>query len=36
MGDQQETETLINEEVLLLAQYLRKERKVWVPRIASI
>lgn len=26
MGDQQETEKLINEEVLLLAQYLRKEK----------
>jgi CRISPR-associated protein Cas1 len=34
-GKQQEIETLINEEALLFAQYLRNERQTWVPRIAS-
>lgn len=33
MGDQQEIETLINEEALLLAKYLRHERETWIPRI---
>lgn len=33
-GRRQTLETLINEEVLLLAKYLRGERKTWVPRIA--
>jgi hypothetical protein len=28
-------ETLINEEALLFAKYLRDERKAWTPRIAS-
>jgi len=27
-------ETLINEKVLLLAKFLRDERKTWIPRIA--
>ena len=36
MGDQQETETLINEEALLLAIYLRNERKEWNPRLPSL
>jgi hypothetical protein len=35
MGDQQEIETLINEEALLFAQYLRNEKQIWIPRIAS-
>jgi hypothetical protein len=35
MGEQQEIETLINEEVLLLAEYLRNERDLWVPRVAD-
>jgi len=35
MGDQQEIETLINEEALLLAKYLRNEIETWKPRIAS-
>jgi CRISPR-associated protein Cas1 len=34
-GQQQEIETLINEEALLLAQYLRNERREWNPRIVS-
>ena len=33
-GNRQRIETLINEETLLLAKYLRGERKIWVPRIA--
>jgi hypothetical protein len=35
MGDNQEIETLINEEALLFAQYLRNERSVLIPRIAN-
>ena len=34
-GKRQTVETLINEEALLLAQYLRDEQKEWCPRIAS-
>jgi CRISPR-associated protein Cas1 len=33
MGKQQEIETLINEEALLFARYLRNERKEWKPRM---
>jgi CRISPR-associated protein Cas1 len=33
MGKQQEIETLISEEALLLAMYLRNERREWQPRI---
>ena len=29
-------ETLINEEALVLAKYLRDERKSWVPRISIL
>ena len=29
-------DTLINEEALLLAKYLRNERKDWIPRLANI
>ena len=35
VGKSQSIETLINEEALLLAKYLRDERKTWVPRMAS-
>lgn len=35
-GKKQELETLINEEALLLAKYLRDERESWVPRLASL
>jgi len=35
-GNRQTIETLINEEVLLLAKYLRNERENWIPRIANI
>lgn len=33
MGEQQEIETLINEEALLLGMYLRNEKKEWLSRI---
>jgi hypothetical protein len=33
MGEQQEIETLINEEALLFAMYLRGEKSSWIPRI---
>jgi CRISPR/Cas system-associated endonuclease Cas1 len=33
-GKQQTIDTLINEEALLFAKYLRNERKDWFPRIA--
>jgi hypothetical protein len=32
-GKKQTLETLINEEALLLAKYLRGERRNWTPRI---
>jgi CRISPR/Cas system-associated endonuclease Cas1 len=35
-GEHQEIETLINEEALLFASYLRDERPNWTPRIASL
>jgi hypothetical protein len=34
-GKRQRIETLINEEALLLAKFLRDEKKSWTPRIAS-
>jgi CRISPR/Cas system-associated endonuclease Cas1 len=34
VGKKQTIETLINEEALLFAKYLRKEKKEWFPRIA--
>jgi len=33
-GKRQRIETLINEETLLLAKYLRNETKTWIPRVA--
>ena len=36
MGKNQEIETLINEEALLFAQYVRNEKLAWVPRIGII
>jgi len=33
-GNKQSIDTLISEEALLLAKYLRNERKEWIPRIA--
>jgi CRISPR-associated protein Cas1 len=35
-GDKQEFETLINEEALLFAKYLRSEVETWVPRTAVL
>jgi CRISPR-associated protein Cas1 len=35
-GRHQTIETLINEEALLFAQYLRNERQTWVPRIVAV
>lgn len=35
-GCKQEIETLINEEALLFAQYLRNEGKLWTPRIVEL
>ena len=32
-GEHQTLETLINEEALLFANYLRGENKAWIPRI---
>jgi len=36
MGVNQELETMINEEALLLAMFLRNERESWKPRIAHL
>jgi hypothetical protein len=33
VGERQEIETLINEEALLFAKYLRNEKKNWIPRV---
>jgi len=35
-GNKQTLDTLISEEALLLAKYLRNERKTWSPRIVSL
>lgn len=35
-GNKQTVETLINEEALLFAKYLRNERQDWTPRIPQI
>jgi hypothetical protein len=34
VGNKQRIETLINEEALLLAKFLRDEREKWIPRIS--
>jgi CRISPR-associated endonuclease Cas1 len=36
MGEQQEIETLISEEALLFAQYLRNEKQTWIPRVVNL
>jgi len=36
MGDRQEMETLVNEEALLFAMFLRNERQSWKPRIVYL
>jgi CRISPR-associated protein Cas1 len=35
-GKRQRTETMINEETLLLAKYIRDEKQEWIPRFAII
>jgi hypothetical protein len=35
-GEHQEIDTLINEEAMLFAKYLRDERKEWNPRIVNL
>ena len=35
-GKRQTLETLMNEEALLLAKFLRGERDCWVPRMAIV
>jgi hypothetical protein len=35
VGKRQTIETLINEEALMLASYLRGERTTWIPRIVG-
>ena len=32
VGKKQTIETLINEEALVLAKFLRNERNIWIPR----
>lgn len=36
VGKRQTIETLLNEEVLLLAKFLRDEKMLWNPRIPAI
>ena len=36
IGGRHIIETLINEEVLVFAEYLRSEKKEWMPRIAGV
>jgi len=36
VGKKQSIETLINEEALLLAKFLRNERKKWKPRLVNV
>jgi len=36
VGNRQTIDTLISEEALLLAKYLRNEKKEWIPRVALI
>ena len=36
VGKRQTIETLVNEESLLLAKFLRYERKTWTPRIGVL
>jgi len=36
VGKRQTIETLINEETLLFAKYLRGEHETWLPRLPSV
>jgi len=35
-GKRQTLETLINEEALLFAKFIRSERDIWIPRISAL
>jgi len=35
-GSRQSISSLINEEALILGKYLRKEEKMWIPRIPIV
>jgi hypothetical protein len=35
-GNRQTIDTLISEEALLFAKYVRNEKKEWIPRLASL
>ena len=35
-GSKQELETLMAEEALLFAKYLRNEKQTWIPRIVGL
>lgn len=35
-GNRQTIDTLISEEALLFARYLRRERNTWIPRLVNI
>jgi hypothetical protein len=35
VGEKQTIETLISEEALLFAKYLRNEKKEWLPRVGN-
>jgi hypothetical protein len=35
-GKRQTLDTLINEEAFLLAKFLRKEKKEWIPRLPTL
>ena len=36
VGKRQTIETLINEETLLFAKFLRDEREAWIPRLVDL
>jgi len=36
VGERQTIETLVSEEALLFAKYLRNEKKDWLPRIGIV
>jgi hypothetical protein len=36
VGNWQTIDTLISEEALLFAKYLREEKKDWIPRISAV
>jgi hypothetical protein len=36
VGNWQTVDTLVSEEALLFAKYLRRERKDWIPRLVNL